>query len=457
MSRAHEIDCKTILRSGFLRDRRGNVATMFAFAILPILGFVGAAVDYSRAAKARTAMQAALDATALMIAKDAASMTAAQITSKAQAYFTAQYTTNSEAPAANFSAVYTPNTGSGATVVVSATGTIQTDFMKLAGYPSIDFKSGSTTTWGNTRLRVALALDVTGSMNSDGKLGAMKTAAKKLVDTLRASAQGTNDVYISVIPFALMVNVGTSNKNASWLRWGEFGDCDNPWYANYVFKTECQNASRTWTTDSNKNNWKGCVMDRDQPYDTTKATPTGAARFYASKFEDGNGNNICPAELLPMTSAYTADDVKTIKDKIDSLVANGSTNQPIGMHWAWFSLQAGSPLNTPSKDANFNYTDAIILLSDGLNTKDRWYGDGSNPSTQVDARQKLLCDSIKDSATNGKTVVYTIQVNTDGDPESSILKYCADTGNFYPTTTTSGIDMAFNQIGASLTKLKLAK
>lgn len=453
MSRAHKINCKTNLRSGFLRDRRGNVATMFAFAILPILGFVGAAVDYSRAAKARTAMQAALDATALMIAKDAASMTAAQITTKAQAYFNAQYN-NTEAPAANFTAVYTPNTGNGATVVVGATGTIQTDFMKLAGYPSIDFKSGSTTTWGNTRLRVALALDVTGSMNDDGKLAAMKTSAKKLIDTLRSSAQGTADVYVSIIPFAQMVNVGTGNRNATWLDWdNDYGSCSNN---NYSKRSSCIAAGRTWTMDNS--GWRGCVTDRDQPYDTTKDVPTTAnasTLFMAQRYTQ-NLINICPSPILPMTSVYASSDAQTVKDKIDALVANGGTNQPIGMHWAWIMLQPSIPFEAPVKDNNYKYTDAIILLSDGLNTIDRWYGNGSTPSAQVDARQKILCDNIKNPA-NGTTTVYTIQVNTDGDPESAILKYCANTGNFYPTTTTGGIDTAFNQIGASLTKLKLAK
>src|SRR3954469_5097830 len=48
----------------------GNVAIMFALAIIPIFGAVGAAVDYSRASSARTAMQAALDSTALMLSKE---------------------------------------------------------------------------------------------------------------------------------------------------------------------------------------------------------------------------------------------------------------------------------------------------------------------------------------------------------------------------------------------------
>ena len=131
------------------------------------------------------------------------------------------------------------------------------------------------------------------------------------------------------------------------------------------------------------------------------------------------------------------------------------------MAWAWLSLQTGAPLNTPAKDADYKYTDAIILLSDGLNTMDRWpaYGNGQTQfNGQIDARQKLLCDNIRASATNtSRTVIYTIQVNTDGDPESSILRYCADGGNFFATTTASGISSAFAQIGSSLSKLRIAK
>jgi hypothetical protein len=45
----------------FLGNRDAGVAPMMALAALPLFGAVGAAVDYSRAASARTAMQAALE------------------------------------------------------------------------------------------------------------------------------------------------------------------------------------------------------------------------------------------------------------------------------------------------------------------------------------------------------------------------------------------------------------
>nr|WP_245258211.1 TadE/TadG family type IV pilus assembly protein [Rhodopseudomonas palustris] len=442
--------------SRFVKTDGGNVAIIFAIALLPMIGFIGAAIDYSRANKARTSMQAALDSAALMVSKDLASgvITAGQVSAKAQSYFASLYN-NTEAPNITVTATYTAKDSTGSsTVLLKGTGDISTEFMNMFGFPTLGIGSAATATWGGTRLRVAIALDVTGSMASAGKMPAMQSAAKTLVDNLRANAQTADDLYISIIPFAQMVNVGKSNKNASWIKWDYWedttGSCNWWWLTT---KSSCESAGRTWSS-TNQSQWGGCVTDRDQPADTTKDAPTTAAtRFPAANY------SACPEQILPMTSAYSSSNATTIKDKIDALSPNGGTNQPIGMHWAWMSLQDGAPLNTPAKDADYKYTDAIILLSDGMNTIDRWYGNGSSWSKDVDARQKLLCDNIRaaSAASTTKTVIYTIQVNTDGDPESEVLKYCADSGNFFATTTASGISTAFAQIGASLSKLRIAK
>ncbi len=49
----------------FRRDRRGNVAVMFALSMIPLIGMVGAAVDYSRLSRVHTKLADALDAAIL--------------------------------------------------------------------------------------------------------------------------------------------------------------------------------------------------------------------------------------------------------------------------------------------------------------------------------------------------------------------------------------------------------
>ncbi len=450
----------------FAQDKRGNIAVLFSIAAVPMLIFVGAAVDYTRASAARTAMQSALDSTSLMVSKDLASgvITSGQISDKAKSYFTALYT-NNDASTVTLTTTYTPRDDSGSSSI-SVTGSAQvpTSFMKVAGFTQLGINSASTSTWGGTRLRVAMALDVTGSMNDNGKIAAMKTAAKKLIDTLRQATTVTDDVYISIVPFNQMMNVGSSNKAATWLDWDtDYGYCSK---SKYTLKSDCEANGRTWTFYS-PNGWNGCVEDRDQPYDTTKAVPTVntpgtlfVAKYYGS----------CSSSILPMTSVFDAKetdmstDDKTLKGKINNLVANGGTNQPIGMHWAWMMLQPSLPFVTPPKDANYKYTDAIIMLSDGLNTIDRWpsYGNGNvQYGGQIDARQNILCTNIKaiNPITNKPdTVIYTIQVNTDGDPESAILKSCAsDSDKFFPASTSNSIASAFNSIGTSLSMLRVTQ
>jgi Flp pilus assembly protein TadG len=435
----------------FAKADQGNIAVLFGIAAVPILSFVGAAIDYTRANSARSSMQAALDTTALMLAKDLSDGTikASDINTKAQDYFKALYTSH-EARAVTVAATYTANTGQGSTIVVNGSGNVPTDFMKIAGFPQIGFDTSSTSAWGNVRMRVALALDVTGSMNDDGKMTAMKPAAKALIDQIGALAKNPGDVHISVVPFAKDVNVGASNYNESWINWSEWDVANNTWGTcsdtSYSKKSRCENNGKTWTPDHTR--WNGCVTDRDQDYDTKNTTPTsdGRTKFYAEQYD------ACPAQLAPLTT-----DFASLKTKIDSLVPNGGTNQPIGIAWGWQSLTQGAPLNAPAEDANYTYKKVLIVMSDGLNTQDRWpsYGNGQvQYNNAIDNRQKIQCDNIKAAG----VVIYTMHVNTRGDPTSTVLQYCASGSDKFSTVTSSSqIAAAFTAIGTSLSKLRVAK
>jgi len=426
--------------SRFPGANQGNIAVIFAIALVPIISFIGAAIDYTRANSARSSMQAALDSTALMLSKDLSDgrITVDQIGTKATAYFTALYT-NADAKSVSVNATYTANSSIGSTIQVNGSGAVTTNFMKVAGFPTINFNTSSTAAWGNARMRVAIVLDVTGSMGSDGKMTAMKPAAKALVDQISALAKNPGDVYISLIPFAKDVNVGASNRNQSWINWSEWDD-DNQNCSGWGWHRTC--------TPKNHNNWNGCVTDRDQNYDTLNTTPTSnpSTQFYAEQY------NACPAQLLPLTYDFAA-----VKAKIDSLVPNGGTNQPIGIAWGWQSLTQNAPLHAPAEDSTYTYNKVLIVMSDGLNTQDRWpsYGNGQTQfNGQIDARQRIQCDNIKAAG----ITIYTMHVNTDNDPTSAVLQYCASGSDKFSTVTSaSQIMTAFTSIGTSLSKLRVAR
>ena len=103
----------------------------------------------------------------------------------------------------------------------------------------------------------------------------------------------------------------------------------------------------------------------------------------------------------------------------------------------------------PAIDPDYKYQTVIILLTDGLNTEDRWYTSQSS----IDTRQKKTCDNLKAAG----ITLYTVQVNTGSDATSTLLQSCAsDAGKFFLLTSTGQIVTTFGQIGTSLSKLRLA-
>jgi hypothetical protein len=206
-----------------------------------------------------------------------------------------------------------------------------------------------------------------------------------------------------------------------------------------------------------RSTWNGCVTDRGNyagpvsDYDRLATAPTTSITATLFPAEQ---NSYCSPEIVGLNYDWTA-----MASLVDSLYPLGATNQPIGLVWGWQSLVGGGPLSAPSKDSNYTYTDVIILLSDGLNTLNRWNGNGSSTNTSVDARMvdstgKGTCANIKAAG----IVIYSIQVNTGGDPTSTLLKTCASsTDKFFLLTSANQIITTFDAIGTNLTKLRIAQ
>ena len=420
----------------FFRDRRGSIAPMFAFAAIPLMGGVGVAVDFSRANATKTQFQAALDSTALMLSKNAANLSAADLQTEATQYFKALFT-NTQAQNVVITTSYASNGGS--KVLLGGTATLPTNFLGLLGYSQLTITASTTATWGNTRLRVALVLDNTGSMASDDKMTALKTAAHGLLSQLQAAATKPEDVYVSIVPFNKDVNIGSSSYAESWLRWDLWeaanGTCSSSRYGSS--QSRCAGAGYTWTPAAHST-WNGCLTDRDQNYDTTNDAPAAGATLYPAEQYSS-----CPASLMGLSNDWTA-----LSSKIDAMTPVGNTNQAIGLQMGWQSLTQ-SPFTVPAYDPDYKYSQVIILLTDGLNTQDRWY---SNQSS-IDARQEKTCANVK--AAN--VTIYTVQVNTGGDPTSTLLQDCASSANkFFLLTSSTQIPTTFSQIGTALTQLRLS-
>ena len=436
-----------------LRDfgaaRAGNVAVIFGIASFPILVSIGAAIDYSRASDMKAKMQAAVDSVALMLSKEAATDTAGQLQTNASNYFSSMFHPPGVKNAA-VAAVY--STTDGTQILVKGTASVPTAFMGLFGVDTVDIGASSTSAWGSVRLRVALVLDNTGSMGSSGKMSALQTAATNFLSQLKSAASNNGDVFVSIIPFATSVNVGSTNYTQSWLDWSDYGSCSggSGWGGSPYTSALCKAAGGKWSkySSSKQSSWTGCVTDRGgtngptgQNYDTT-ADPPGSSS--SSKFPAVDYSS-CPQEAMGLS--YDWPSMNTL---VNNMSPNGATNQNIGLALGWMSLVGGGPFTVPPTDPGYTYQNIIVLFTDGMNTENRWYDDQSS----IDARQTMTCDNIKAAG----ITLYTVQISTDSTGASSLLQNCAsDSTKYYYLTSASQLVTTFSEIGTNLTNLRIAK
>jgi Flp pilus assembly protein TadG len=104
----YALNMKTLKCAEFARDKKGNVAIIFAFALLPILYFVDAAIDYQRFIQDRAKLQTGADQAALF----AAGAIGQYLEANQGSYPSASAITTIKAQANAFYAANTSNLGS---------------------------------------------------------------------------------------------------------------------------------------------------------------------------------------------------------------------------------------------------------------------------------------------------------------------------------------------------------
>jgi Flp pilus assembly protein TadG len=460
------------------RDRRGNTAVVFASALVPLVGVAGVATDGLLGYLVRDRMQTSLDSAALAAGRV---MTGDNWQADARRYFDANFppgylgttiTSFTVVPDANLE-----------TLTARASVSLPTRFMHLFGYDTTSVDVATVVARSNRSAELALVLDVTGSMRSGDKIGALKTAAHDMLDILYGNAETRDDLYVAVVPYAVTVNIGKANDD--WLSMADRVHTDPGSFA--------------------PSTWKGCVMARGSGNDRTDATPAEApftSFYYAAdtdnRWRDEDGKPITPLkEANDFRNAGTGPNLgcgpaitslvqskATQSAAIDELLPwhRGGTLGSLGLAWGWRALSPkwrGLWKESEAKLPLDYHTDGmdkiVVMMTDGENQlhdeppvgprgsdfgaygrlNDFGYSSWSAGRDEVDRRMAQTCESMKAAGIE----LYTITFGpAPGAAAQELYRGCASSAaHYFHSPTNESLIAAFRKIGGELSQLRIVR
>ncbi len=455
--------------SKFFQNTAGNTAIMFSLAAVPLMLGVGAAVDMVRASQTRAILQAAADSAAI------AGATSGKTGEAALNKIVKDYLETNGAIEALTSVkkIKQKLDKTTRTFEVSIDGKLNTSFMFIAGIDELDIGARAEVSVGGNALEVALVLDNTASMNSGGRLDALKVAAKSLVKEVLSAKATSAYVKVGIVPFSDYVNVGMSNRSEPWIDVPADSTTTqnvcNTTYPNAT-SSNCHMEKGTWNNDgvptpytyqvcdwaygdpvttcadqSWKNTWNGCVGSRSAALDT-KITGLG------TKYP-GLQNTWCPQEVTLFD-----DNESALDGKIDAMVGSGNTYIPAGILWGWNLLDSSAPLasaKTKSWMKSSGGTKSMVIMTDGENTlsADYPYHWGNNV-VAANAKTAELCDNVKSDGITVYTVAFMV---TNGTAKDMLSKCASDPTKAFTADDSAALNQAFNDIAQSLMATRLTK
>ena len=182
-------------------DTGGNIAIIFALALIPILAIAGVAIDTQVTLTQKNKVQAVIDSAVIFGARsmqDGASRE--DVAKDVDAYVTALL--KQQSPSLDCTRVALEYKDDAQDISASIFCSQPTTLSNVIGQRKMDFRVGSGSTYGIGKVDVAFVFDVSGSMGSSGKMADLKAAALDAVETLLPpsyDAAKSDDVRLATI------------------------------------------------------------------------------------------------------------------------------------------------------------------------------------------------------------------------------------------------------------------
>lgn len=434
----------------------GSVLVLWAVAAVPIIVGVGTAVDLSRAYMARSRLAFALDAAGL--AAGSAGETEAEMRAIAEQFFFANYT--SSHPGTPTTPVLTID---GGVIKVSGTVTLEPTLLQLIGQE--DFTVAASAEVLRKGLEVVLVLDNTGSMRTNDKIGALRTASQDLVDVLFAEPELSSKLSVGVVPYAGTVNLGTDALSiVSGVTPDEFSTVDQEKWKGCVLARNYPNDVRD-TPSGGGANWTKAFWP-SEPLSSSSNTWPPASTVFVNNANDVTGpNRACPTAITPLTN-----DKPTLDAAVGEMRAwrGGGTFSNVGMAWGWRVLSPEPPYTDALPYETPGFDKVAVLMTDGRNNYAgndyaayEYLSQGNLGTTNNNVANSILNNRLAEVCTNMKAagvIIYTITFQLTSSSTKTFYRNCAsDPDKYFDSGNNAALQATFRDIAEQLINLRVTK
>ena len=416
----------------FSKETRGAVAPIFCLALLPMLAFVGAAVDYSRQSNTKSRLQAAVDSAALKLARDGRNATDAQLAVMAANYVNAQFQSPNSSSPARIAVSRTTEK-----IRITATSSTPVMFMQIAGFGDMPVATATEAAFGRKKIELALVLDNTGSMSRLNKMTELKRAVAALINDFEAMRPQGDEIRVSIVPFDTQVRADANTfRAASWLSYNPVGPLP--------FDTRVTQAA-----------WGGCIVERGpNAADNNDVSERLPVPGFAETLHPAVACKAGLAVMRPLTRDWNA-----LRATNSAMAPGGCTNITIGARWGLEMLSRGGPYTEAADYGASDIEKYMVILTDGDNTQNRWINGCSTPgdTTQIDNRTRRMCDEINERgiAVKQRNIkLFTVRV-IDGN--RTLLRDCATTPEMYKEVNdATQLSRVFREIFEAVTRVRIS-
>lgn len=496
----------------YLFGRAGTIAIMFAIMAPVLIGAAGMSLDYAQAYLVRQRLAQALDAAALAAA--ASSTEEAEITQRVLDFFEANY------PEEKLGVTFTPSVQVvGDEVRVTGSAYYTTLFLRVIGINQIDVTAETTVLREVQGLEVVMVLDNTGSMASYNNIDALKTGAENFINILFDHASDPQYIKVGMVPYSNTVRIGKYGLGET-PDGDTYGNGDifvtvpdgvsyttshgssSGWYGCVVeHKADGYESTATHVSGAYGQLWRDGVnwdghgwsptTTANDPYDydvlddyegpwdiymfgkvVSYGSYCSGSGYSSSRCSDCTGsygkcnsaycycrysqpNSGCPyAYIMPLTNDRTA-----LIDHVDDMVPEGNTLGNIGMAWGARVLSPEAPFEEAHDWDNFYWKKAIVMMTDGDNTKNGtyssyWFNAKNNMSvTKFNQRFAETCEALKEKGVSIYTVTFTSGIN---ESTKDYYRNCASSeSQYFDAPTQAELIDVFETIARELSNLHI--